>query len=79
MKNKLSDLNDHLFCQIERLGDEDLKGEALTEEIGRAQAVCNVAGQIIATGVLVLKAHMTAVEWESMSKKKLPPMLSDTN
>jgi len=60
MKNKLSDLNNHLFAQLERLGDEDLKGELLVEEINRAKAVSSVAVQIIANGSLVLEAQKLA-------------------
>jgi hypothetical protein len=57
MKNKLADLNNHLFAQLERLSDEDLKGEELQGEIQRSQAVTNVAKQIINNGSLVLHAH----------------------
>lgn len=57
MKNTLADLNNHLFAQMERLSDEELKGEALQEEIRRAETVCGVACQIIANGELALKAE----------------------
>ena len=57
MRNTLGDLNNHLFAQLERLSDEDIKGEALKEELMRAEAVSSVAQQIIANGALVLKAQ----------------------
>jgi len=56
MKNKLIDLNNHLFAEMERLSDEDLKGDALAEEIQRAKALGGVAVQIISTGQLALSA-----------------------
>lgn len=60
MRNKLSDLNNYLFAQLERLDDEELTGEKLTEEINRTKAITEVAGQIVANGTLVLKAHVAA-------------------
>ncbi|WKJ88790.1 hypothetical protein QZJ86_12230 [Methylomonas montana] len=58
MKNKLTDLNDHLFAQLERLGDESLEGEKLKAEIERGKAITGVASQIIANGRLVLDAEV---------------------
>lgn len=62
MRNKLSDLNNYLFMQLERLGDEDLKGEALTDEIERSKALTNVSTQIIGNAGLVLKANIAVRE-----------------
>ena len=56
MKNRLSDLVDHLFSQCERLNDEALQGERLREEISRSGAMSVVARQIIDAGELALKA-----------------------
>ena len=46
-KNKLADLNNHLFMQMERLNDDDLKGEDLKREITRSKAMGGIANQII--------------------------------
>ncbi len=62
MKNRLSDLNNHLFAQLERLSDEDLKGEELTNEIERSRAVTTVSREIIANADLVLKAEKARAE-----------------
>lgn len=56
-KNKLSDLNDHLFEELERLNDESLKGDALQEERERAKSMANIAQTIINNGELALKAQ----------------------
>ncbi len=78
MRNTLGDLNDHLFMQLERLNDEDIKGEKLQEEITRAKAVSDIATQIISNGSLVLKAKTFMHEYGisgDKDDKKIPPML----
>lgn len=57
MKNKLSDLNNHLFAQLERLGNEELEGEALKSELSRSNAITSVAKEIISNGRLILDAQ----------------------
>lgn len=37
MKNKLTDLNDHLFAQLERLSEEDLTADQIEQECKRAE------------------------------------------
>lgn len=57
MKNKLIDLNNHLFAQLERLSDESINGDQLQNEIDRSKAVASVAREIINTGKLALDAQ----------------------
>lgn len=56
MRNKLTDLNNELFAEIERLSDEDLKGDDLTDEIKRASAISKISTQIINNGNLAIRA-----------------------
>ena len=53
MKNKLSDLNNHLFAQLERLGDEGIKGDELKDEIERGKSMASVAKEIVSNAKLV--------------------------
>ena len=57
MKNKLTDLNNHLFAQLERLGEEDISPENLQQEIERSKAITAVAREIVSNAALCLEAH----------------------
>lgn len=76
MKNKLSDLNDHLFMALERLNDEDLTPEQLNVEIDRAKAIGCVASNIIANQALILKSEMAKANVLDMYFKN-PLMIGD--
>ena len=69
MRNKLSDLHNHLFEQMERLNDDDLKGDDFTREVSRTKAMCDVAGQIISNARLVLEAVKAEDELPGIAKK----------
>lgn len=71
-KNKLSDLNDHLFMQIERLGDEELTREQIETETVRAKAIVNVADQIISNASLQLRAASLMAEYGQPFENHLP-------
>lgn len=62
MKNKLTDLNDHLFAQLERLSDESLTVEQIGKEVMRAEAVVQVADRIVANADVQLRAVKLAAE-----------------
>lgn len=76
MKNTLGDLNLHLFAEMERLGDEELKGEALKEEMERARSISVVAKQIIDNAALVLDAQKAFnIQDKYNADAKIPKML----
>ena len=56
MKNKLMDLNDILFAQLEQISDTDITGDDLKQEIDRSKAMCNVAVHIVENASLALRA-----------------------
>lgn len=56
MKNKLVDLNNHLFAQLERLSEEDMDADKIEAEAKRADAMVAVADMILRGADLNLKA-----------------------
>lgn len=62
MKNKLTDLNDHLFAQIERLSNEDLTPKQIEIEAMRGAAIVEVADQIIRNADTQLRAVKLMVD-----------------
>ena len=90
MKNKLIDLNNHLFSQLERLSEEGLDKEAIEKEIKRTEAIVSVSSQIIDNAKISLDgakllAQHGGQNWEQMlpsievkpAAKKIPDFSKD--
>lgn len=73
-RNKLSDLNDHLFIQLERLNDESISGEELAKEISRAKAISAVSSQLIKSAKVTVDA-MKLVSNGDLSVNEIPTMI----
>lgn len=63
MKNKISDLRDHMFAALERLSNEDLTPEQLEKEIQRSKAISEV-------GKVIVDTAKTEVDFMRLTKKK---------
>jgi hypothetical protein len=66
MRNKLTDLNDHLFAQLERLSEENLTPEQIAQEVEWTGAIVHVSEQIVRNADLQLKAVAILAQHERM-------------
>lgn len=71
MKNKISDLRNHLFAQMERLNDPDLKPEDLQKEIQRANAMSELGK------VIVDSAKTQVLAQKVIGKNKMLPTITE--
>ena len=74
-RNTLVDLNNHLFAELERLGDEDLTQEDLEKEIARADAITKVGNVLVNNAKTALEATKTQMEWGRRESVQIPEML----
>jgi hypothetical protein len=77
VKNKLIDLNDHLFSQLERLGNESLTDERLNTEIDRSKAITDISKEIVSNANLQLQALKLKAEYRGLEKSDIPRTLID--
>lgn len=73
MKNTLTDLNNHLFAQMERLSEESLNPEQLAFEAERSKSLTIIARTIVDNARLVLDAQ-TRIN-DIPERKELPAIL----
>lgn len=76
MKNKLTDLTNHLYAQLERLSEDDLTSEQITQECQRAEAVSKIAGNIIGIANTSINAFKL-IQNGNVKKDDLPIIFFD--
>ncbi len=74
-KNRLCDLNDHLFAQIERLADESLEPEEIENECRRAVAMVAVADQVIRGAAVQLQTAKLVSDFDGTDPRKYLSMM----
>lgn len=73
-KNKLTDLNNHLFTQLERLNEEGMTDEQVKKEVSRAKAISGIASQVIKSAKVTIDA-MKLVANSDCTINQLPEMI----
>lgn len=73
-RNTLSDLNNHLFEQLERLNDAESEDE-IQQELSRSKAVSDIAKNVIDNGKLVLEAQRFKHDDRMDANRSVPRML----
>lgn len=74
-QNKLTDLNNHLFAQLERLGDESISQENLEKELRRSKAISEVAKNIIENAKTSLEGVKVAANYIDGGKQMPEPFI----
>jgi hypothetical protein len=75
--NTLDDLNNHLFSEMERLNDDKLEGEALEQELHRADGITKLGAQIINNARTILSAQVAYQNNETVDPKM--PLVLQSN
>lgn len=76
--NTLSDLNNHLFAQLERLNEENISDEDLSKETERAKAISSIAKNIIDNAKITIDALKFKYE-NNPSKEQMPAQIRVKN
>lgn len=75
-KNRtLTDLNDFLFNQLDRLNNDELDAESLAKEIDRTKAMTAVSQQVIHNAHLVLEAQKILHDRSGVDEFSLPELI----
>jgi hypothetical protein len=72
--NTLADLNRHLFLQLERLSEDCMTLEQIEAEAKRADAIVDIADQVIRNADLQLKAANLIATHGDRFKPMLPAL-----
>ena len=71
----LSDLNNYLFEQLEKLNDETLEGEKLDRELRKADTSVKIAEKIIQNGELAFRTMQHMDQYGYGAGEKIAPAL----
>ena len=72
MGGRLSDLNTHLFAQLDRLSAGGMEAEQIETEVRRAEAIVAVADQVVRAAEAQLKAAKLFAEHRDVILPYLP-------
>ena len=75
MRNSLADLNDYLFEQIERVNDDELKGEELKMQLQRSKMVCQLGSVIVQNAAVMVQGMKVSSEY-GIERKDMPQMIA---